>query len=100
MLYGDMKRESVALGVGFFLGWLYLDYYEPPFSVQPDGTINTTTLGWKGISDTLIAWIAQNYMNLSGPQLHEFTVAYGAIIYLVLGVIIGGWPVLKRLFNH
>ena len=100
LLYGRVKKESIALGVGLYLGWFYLDYYEPPFSVQPDGTINTSTLGWKGTSDTLMASIAQNYLGLSGPAVYAFAITYGAIIYLILAVIIGGWPIVKKLFNH
>ena len=100
LIYGKMKKGSIALGAALYFGWLFMDFYEPPFAILKDGAYNIGALGWKGTSDTVIAWMLQTFFGVSGPDIFTYTFAYGAIVYLVIAVLLGGLSIVNNLFSN
>jgi len=89
---------SIASGIGYWCGYMFLDYWEPPASVLANGTIVKDTLGWSGTSDVVVAYFFQNVLHITQDQLYTWTYAVGPLIFLAMAFVLGGTPVLVKLF--
>lgn len=89
---------GIASGIGYWCGYMFLDFWEPPASVLADGTIVKDTLGWSGTSDVVVACFFQNVLRMPQDQLYLWTYAIGPLIFLAVAFLLGGTPILVRLF--
>ena len=77
--------KSIYAGLGGWLIYDAIDYFEAPLTVNLDGTIDTTVSGWKATIDSL-AW--HLFKNAGVPQEHLYNAVYvlGPIIFWVLAI--------------
>lgn len=88
---------SLASGLGYWSGYIFLGYWGPPVNVLTDGTIVQNTLGWSGAPDVVMAYLFRS-LNIPSNQLYNWTYSIGPLVFLVIALLFGGVPVLIKIF--
>jgi len=77
--------KSLYAGIGGWLIYDAIDYFEAPLTVNLDGTIDTTVSGWKATIDSL-AWHLFKNAGVPQNQLYYAVYVVGPIITWALAI--------------